>query len=332
VSKEGKTQSSDNTPHMENESEPTEAAEPTTCDCNSTIPEWNNEGESVQDYTSPPLIDWSAERVNEEFLKEPFCKLDLTESCIGSAEILQLKRLIIQYRRLFEPQKTKTVRGFEATVDVIPGSKPAVGRTYRQTHANDAILKQWIGKAIEDGLIEESTSPWRAGVLCIPKNNGQTGLEDIRVVHSFVKLNKVLEPVSWPLPRVDDLLNDIAGSQYLSALDLAQAFHQIPIKKNGGHRERLTFCTRHGLHSFTRMPMGMSTSSAFFQRFADIVIGDLRYKRGPANNDPMCTPGDGASEETWWKGDKTPNGHGCACVFVDDIAVTSQTVQGHLQD
>jgi hypothetical protein len=85
-----------------------------------------------------------------------------------------------------------------------------------------------------------------------------------------------LEPVSWPLPRVDDLLNDIAGSQYLSALDLAQAFHQIPIKKEGGHRERLTFCTRHGLHSFNWMPMGMSTSSAFFQRFADMVIGDLR--------------------------------------------------------
>ena len=53
---------------------------------------------------------------------------------------MQLKRLIIQYRCLFEPQKTKTVRGFEATVEVEPGSKPAVGRTYRQTHANDALI------------------------------------------------------------------------------------------------------------------------------------------------------------------------------------------------
>ena len=171
---------------------------------------WNNEGEDVDRYTSPPDILWTDQRVKEEFAKEPFSKLDLTESCIDSSSVLQLKRLILQYRCIFEPQKSKTVRGFEATVDVVPGSKPAVGRTYRQTHANDALLKQWIDKALEEGLIEESTSPWRAGVLCIPKNNGQEGLEGIRVVHSFVKLNEVLEPVSWPLPRVDDLLNDIA--------------------------------------------------------------------------------------------------------------------------
>ena len=103
-------------------------------------------------------------------------------------------------------------------------------------------------------MIEKSTSPWRAGVLCIPKNNGKTGLKGIRVVHSFVKLNKVLKPISWPLPRIDNLLNDIAGSPYLSALDLAQAFHEIPVKAEGGHRDRLTFCTRHGSFNLTVLP------------------------------------------------------------------------------
>jgi hypothetical protein len=128
---------------------------------------------------------------------------------------MQLKRLIIQYRCLFEPQSKPTVRGYEVNVDVIEGARPAVGKVYRQSHQNEKLLKQWIDQAVKNGLIEPSTSPWRAGVLCIPKNNGQSGLEGIRVVHSFVLLNKVLEPVSWPLPRIDDLLNDIAGANYM---------------------------------------------------------------------------------------------------------------------
>jgi hypothetical protein len=140
--------------------------------------------------------------VEREFQKEPFKGLDLTEADISPAETLQLKRLIIQYRCLFEPQSKQTVRGYEVNIDVVEGARPAVGRVYRQSHQNEKLLKQWIDKATSDGLIELSTSPWRAGVLCIPKNNGQVGLEGIRIVHSFVLLNKVLEPVSWPLPRV----------------------------------------------------------------------------------------------------------------------------------
>ena len=77
----------------------------------------------------------------------------------------------------------------------------------------------------------------------------------MRVVHSFVKLNEVLEPVSWPLPRVDDLLNDLAGSNYMSALDLAQAFHQLPLEIEID-KERLTVCTRHSVMRFRIAPMG----------------------------------------------------------------------------
>ena len=213
-----------------------------------------------------------------------------------------------------------------------------MGRSYRQTHANDVLLKQWIDKALAEGIIEESTSRWRAGVLCIPKKNGQKGLAGIRVVHSFVKLNEVLEPVSWTLPRVDDLLADLAGSQYLTALDLAQAFHQIPVKEKGEHRDRLTFCTRHGVHRFRTMPMGMKTSSFFFQRFADMVIGDLRYKQGPANEPHEHDSKDRGPCKTcdctraWWTDKQSPKSKGCACMFVDDICVASATVNGHMQD
>ena len=71
-------------------------------------PAWNNEGDNVEDYTSPPVIDWTDQLVCEEFQKEPFCKLDLAKSCVNSDEVLQLKRLIIQYRCIFEPQRSKT--------------------------------------------------------------------------------------------------------------------------------------------------------------------------------------------------------------------------------
>ena len=293
--------------------------------------QWDNSSEDIDRYTSPPKIRWSDAEVERVFLQEPFKGLDLEEAELDHAGRLQLKRLIIQYRCLFEPQEKATVRGYEVRVDVKPGAQPAVGRMYRQSHQNDKLLKQWIDKAVKDGLIEPSTSPWRAGVLCIPKNNGQQGLEGIRVVHSFVLLNKVLEPVSWPLPRVNDLLNDIAGSQYLSALDLSAAFHQLPVEE-GEAQDRLTFCTRHGLYRFKSLPMGLSTASSWFQRFADMVIGDLRYQRGPANEERHHVPGVGESESKWWEDGSASKTQGCACMFIDDIAVRSQTVQGHLQD
>ena len=263
--------------------------------------------------------------MNEEFKKKPFCELDLSGACVVSEDLMKLKRLIIQCRCLFEPQNVKTVRGFEARVAVLPGTQPAVGQTYRQTHANDILLKQWIDKAIDEGMIEESTSPWRAGVLCIPKNNGQDGLAGIRVVHSFVKLNKVLAPVSWPMPRVDDLLNDLAGSQFMSCLDLRNAYHQISIKE-GEHKDRVTFCTRHGLYRFRVLGMRMKTASFYFQRFADMVIGNLRYTRGPANTEHDHDPQGGVCEKwncekEWWLDSHEPKGKGCACMFVDDIAI-----------
>jgi hypothetical protein len=172
--------------------------------------DWNNDTDRIEDYVSPPLIKWTDAEVERTFTEEPFRSLDLSESDVGPSAIMQLKRLIIQYTCLFEPQSKPTVRGYKVNVDVIEGARPAVGKMYRQSHQNEKLLKQWIDQAVKKGLIEPSTSPWRAGVLCIPKNNGQSGLEGIQVVHSFVLLNKVLEPVSWPLPRIDDLLNDIA--------------------------------------------------------------------------------------------------------------------------
>ena len=78
--------------------------------------------------------------------------------------------------------------------------------------------------------------------------------------------------------------------------------------------------------------MGLSTASAWFQRFADMVIGDLRYQRGPANEESHRKPGDGASEEEWWAKGTGSKKQGCASMFIDDIACRSQTVQGHLQD
>lgn len=129
--------------------------------------------------------------------------MDLDYADLDGPERLQLQRLVLQYRCLFERQKKVVVQGFSVRVDIKPGAQPVQGRVYRQSFQQDKTLKVWLDKAKKEGLIEPSTSPWRAGVLCIPKNNGKEGLKGVRVVHSFVKLNEVLEPVSWPLFRVD---------------------------------------------------------------------------------------------------------------------------------
>lgn len=288
-----------------------------------TWPTWDNSSDDIDQYTAPPKLDWSDEQVELVWGKSELRKeLDLTGAEITAEELLKLKRLILRYRCLFEPQKKHTIRGFEVRVDVEAGARPARGHVYRHSHQHNEILKEWIDKAMLQNLITPSTSPWRAGVLCVSKNNGKEGLAGTRIVHDFQEANKVLLPIAWPQPKISDMLNDLAGARYLSALDFTNAFHQVPVKKE--HQDKLTFCCRHGNYKFLVLPMGLATASAWFQLLAETIVADLRYTRSPEN--------ESGSDSEPLSAVAQKKGKGCVRVYIDDIACFSNTGQGHLGD
>ena len=131
----------------------------------------------------------------------------------------------------------------------------------------DEALERWTAK----GYIE----PSRAWVSCNPvfveKKNGS-----IRTCIDYRPINAVTKPWDWPLPRIKDLRHHVLRSEWFSRIDLVEAFHRVSIPDD--QRPWTAFHTHRGTYQFTRMPFGLSTAPATFQRFLQSVLGPVRHK------------------------------------------------------
>ena len=140
------------------------------------------------------------------------------------------------------------------------------------------VLRQEVAhqqqKMQTEGVIEPSTSPWLSPVVLVKKRDGN---------HHFCvdyrKLNLVTKPDRFPFPRIDDLLDQLSQSSYLSTLDLASGFWQISVHPDS--REKTAFVTHRGLFQFHVMPFGLTNAPAVFQQLMQRVLVPLNSSTGP---------------------------------------------------
>lgn len=123
---------------------------------------------------------------------------------------------------------------------------------------------------METGLIVPSNSQWTSPVVVVEKKNGKK-----RLCVDYRKLNRVTKKDCYPLPRIDDMLETLQGSQWFSSLDLASGFWQVELDPKD--REKTTFITRFGTYEFTVMPFGLCNAPATFQRLMDTVLRDILW-------------------------------------------------------
>ena len=194
----------------------------------------------------------------------------------GSAELtneqkLQFKELLIKNQDVFS--KTSTDIGFtklvEYTIDT--GDSPPV-RTppYRLPLEKRKIAEQEITKLLNQGIIEPCSSPWLSPLILVPKPDGST-----RVVIDYRKINTKIKYDSHPLPRIDSCLEALANNKYFSSLDMKQAFHQIGISEKDKPKTAFSFGSN--TYMYTRMPFGMSTCPAVFERLMEKCFAGLAY-------------------------------------------------------
>ena len=134
-----------------------------------------------------------------------------------------------------------------------------------------AIINEEIQKMLENRLIQESNSPWTSPVVLVTKKNGKK-----RFCVDYRKLNMITKKDSYPLPRIDEMLDSLAGAQYFSTLDLMSGYWQVMMHPND--REKTAFITRYGTYEFTVMPFGLCNAPATFQRLMNQVYKDITYK------------------------------------------------------
>ena len=128
-----------------------------------------------------------------------------------------------------------------------------------------AIEKLW-----KQGSIRPSTSPWASPIVLVRKKDGQ-----VRTCVDYRRLNSVTVKDAFPIPRVQDCLDTVAGAVLFSTMDITAAYNQIPVRQED--IPKTAFCSRYGLMEFVTMPFGLATATATFQRAMEIALVGLQW-------------------------------------------------------
>ncbi|GFW24739.1 retrovirus-related Pol polyprotein from transposon 17.6 [Trichonephila clavipes] len=186
----------------------------------------------------------------------------LTSVCVSvCAQKEKLNFLLESFQNVFEP-------GGEATYilehHINTGNSPPISvPPYRMSPVKKEILGKEIEDLLEKDIIEECESPYGSPVVLIPKPNNQ-----FRLCIDYRKLNEVTVSDTYPLPRMDDLLQEAKHTAYISTIDLKSGYHQVNV--NPADRDKTAFVCPFGTYRFKRMPFGLKNAPATFQRLMDI--------------------------------------------------------------
>jgi hypothetical protein len=156
-------------------------------------------------------------------------------------------------------------REVEFYIDLIPGTAPIAKRPYRMAPTELAELKLQITDLQQKGYIRPSSSPWGALVLFVSKKDGS-----MRMCIDYRSLNEVTIKNKYPLPRIDDLFDQVQGAKYFSKIDIRSGYHQFRIKE--ADIQKTAFVTRYGQYEFTVMPFGLTNAPAFFMNLMNKVF------------------------------------------------------------
>jgi len=147
------------------------------------------------------------------------------------------------------------------------GKQPPVGALYRLTKEEKKELTRQLTLALE-GWIEPSKAPYGAPVLFAKKKTG-----GLRMCIDYRALNKITVKNRYPLPRIDDLLDQLNAARVFSGLDLAAGYWQIPLREED--KPKTTMRTFMGSYQWTVMPFGLTNAPAVFQSTMQSVLGDV---------------------------------------------------------
>lgn len=100
-------------------------------------------------------------------------------------------------------------------------------RSYRYPEALKPEVDKQIKNMLEQNIIKPSFSPWNSRVWVVPKKDGPTGEKRWRIVIDYRKLNQVTIGDTYPLPNIEETLDQLGNSKYFSTLDLSSGFHQV---------------------------------------------------------------------------------------------------------
>jgi len=156
-------------------------------------------------------------------------------------------------------------REVEFLIDLVPGTKPVSMAPYRMSASELAELKKRLEDLLDKKFVRPSVSPWGTPVLLFKKKDGS-----MRLCIDYQQLNKVTIKNRYPLPRIDDLMDQLVGAYVFSKIDLRSGYHQIKVKDED--MQKTAFRTRYGHYEYIVMPFGVTNAPSVFMEYMNRIF------------------------------------------------------------
>ena len=177
----------------------------------------------------------------------------------------QLFYLLGEYADIFAISKEDLGRTAKVQHRINTGNSHPIRQPLRRIPpAKREEVRQLLKEMLDQDVIKPTNSPWASPVVIVKKKDGSP-----RFCVDYRKVNTVTRKDAYPLPRVDDTLDTLAGSKWFSTLDLLSGYWQVEVRPED--REKTAFCTPDGLFEFNVMPFGLCNAPATFQRLMELV-------------------------------------------------------------
>ncbi|WVZ52665.1 hypothetical protein U9M48_003703 [Paspalum notatum var. saurae] len=183
-------------------------------------------------------------------------------------------RVVCDYTDVF-PNELPSMppdRDIEFLIELLPGTAPIAMRQYRMAPIEHEEVKKNIDELLAKGYIRPSSSPWAFPVLLVEKKD--TNVK--RMCVDYRALNKVTIKNKYPLPRIDDLFDQLQGACVFSKIDLRSGYHQLKIHPTD--IPKIAFTTKYGLYEYTVMSFGLTNAPAYFMQLMNSVFMDYLDK------------------------------------------------------
>ena len=215
--------------------------------------------------------------------------------CVFSAEErLKFKEFLLEFRDIFavNPKNPGITSAVKHTIDT-GNTRPIKDRMRKVSQVEDQVINKEVKEMHQNKIIRPSKSAWASPVVLVRKPDGS-----IRFCVDYRKLNSVTKKDVYPLPRMDDILERLAGKKMFTTLDMASGYWQIEIDEKD--KEKTAFICSAGLYEYNVMPFGLCNAPATFQRMMDNLLQDLNWEAGRD--------------------------------YIDDIIIGSNKFEDHIQD
>ena len=204
-------------------------------------------------------------------LKELYEKT-VTEGQLEPEVAEGLKRLLIKHADVFAKSDEDLGRTNVVEHHIDTGDSTPIRQAPRRIPiAQQPECEKAVADMLAQGVIEPGQSPWASPVVLVRKKDGS-----LRFCVDYRKLNSVTKFDAYPLPRVDETLDTLAGAQWFSTLDLISGYWQVGLTPEA--KVKSAFCVRSGLYLWRVMPFGLCNAPSTFERLMETVLQGLHWK------------------------------------------------------